>query len=46
MINMSLICKGKILLSLLMPSVMYLHFSMQEEEIREYTNAKCHVFTF
>ena len=27
-----------------MPSVMYLQFSMQKENIIEHTNAKCHVF--
>ena len=36
-----LVCKGKILLRIVMPSVIYLHFSMQEEGILEHSNAKC-----
>jgi hypothetical protein len=28
-----------------MASVMCLHLSMQEEDILEHTNAKCHVYT-
>ena len=36
---------AKILLSILMVSVMCLHFIMQEEDILEHTNAKCHVCT-
>ena len=36
------ICNMKILLSILMAIVMYLHFSMQEENIIEHTNAKYH----
>ena len=28
-----------------MASVMCLHFSMQEEDILEHTNAKCHLCT-
>ena len=38
-----LVCKGKKFPSVLMASVMYLHFSMQEEDIMEHTNAKCHL---
>ena len=34
--------QGEILLSSLMASVMCLHFSVQEEDIREDTNVKCH----
>ena len=29
-----------------MASVMYLHFNMQEKDIIEPTNGKCHVFIF
>ena len=36
-----LVCKGKIFLSLLMASAMGLHFSIQEEDTFEHTNAKC-----
>ena len=32
----------KDMFSILMASVMCLHFSMQEEDILEYTNGKCH----
>ena len=32
-------------LSLLMASIMQLHFSMQGEDILEYTNGKCHLCT-
>ena len=32
-------------LSLLMASVMCLHFNMQEEDILEHTNGKCHLCT-
>ena len=35
--------QGAILLSILMVSVVYLHFSMQEEDIIESTNVKCHL---
>ena len=31
------------LLSILMSNVMYLHFGMQEENVLEDTNAKCHL---
>jgi hypothetical protein len=35
--------QGNILFSLLMASVMRLHFSMQEEDVLEHTDGKCHV---
>ena len=38
-----LIGKGKIPLSVLMASVMSLHFSMQKEVILEHANGKCHL---
>ena len=38
-------CKSKKRFSILISIVMYLHFSMQEEDIIEHTNGKCHVFT-
>ena len=41
-----LICKGKILLSVLMASVECLHLGMQEEDIFERTNGQCHLYTF
>ena len=38
------ICKGKILFSILLASViMCLQFSMQEEDIIKHINGKCHV---
>ena len=37
--------QGKILLSILMASVMYLHPSMQEEDVLEHTNVKWHLCT-
>ena len=40
-----LVCEGKILLSILMTSVMYLQLSMQEKYIIEHTNATCHLCT-
>ena len=40
-----LIYKGKTTLSILMAIVMCLHFSSQEEDILEHTNAQCHVCT-
>ena len=40
-----MVCKGKILLSTLMASVMCMHFSMQEEHILEHINAKCYLCT-
>ena len=43
MIVLHLVCKGNILLSVLMVSVMCLHFSVQEEDIPEHTNGKCHL---
>ena len=39
------ICKGKIVLSVLMAGVMCLHFSMQDEDILEHNNGKCHLCT-
>jgi hypothetical protein len=38
-----LVCKGKIILSILMANVTCLTFSMQEEDIHENTNGKCHL---
>ena len=38
--------EGNILFSILMVSVMYLHCSMQEENILEHTNIKFHLCTF
>ena len=46
MIVLRLVCKGKILLSILMTHVMCLHKSMQEEDIIDRTNAKCHLSVF
>ena len=42
-----LICKGKILmLSILMANLVYVHFSMQEEEILENNvDVACHLYT-
>ena len=40
-----LVCKGKIVLSILMASVMCLHFCMQEEDILEHSNGKYHLCT-
>ena len=37
--------KGKIFLSVLMASVMFLRFRMQYEDILEHTNGKCHLCT-
>ena len=37
--------QGEDILSILMASVMCLHFSMQEEDILEHINAKCHLST-
>ena len=34
--------QGENLLSVLMASVTCLHFGMQEEDVLEYTNGKCH----
>ena len=45
MIVCVLVCKGKILLSMLMASVMCLQFSVQEEDVLEHTNPfKCHLY--
>ena len=33
------------ILGVLMVSAMYLHFSMQEEDILEHTNGECHLCT-
>ena len=41
-----LVCKGKLLLSILMASLMCLNFSMQEEESLEHTNAISFVYTY
>jgi hypothetical protein len=38
-------CKGYMWLSILMASVMCLHFSMREEDGLERTNVKCHLCT-
>ena len=35
--------RGKILLSTIMAGFMCLHFSMQEEDVLEHSNANCHV---
>jgi hypothetical protein len=40
-----LVCKGKILLSILMACVMCLLFGMQEADVLEHTNAICHLCT-
>ena len=45
MIVLSFSMQGKIILSILLASVMCLHFGMQEEDILERTNAKCHLCT-
>ena len=37
--------QGEDIFSILMASVMCLHYSMQEEYIIEYTNANCHLCT-
>ena len=37
--------RGEYYGAFLMPSVMRLHFSMQEEDILEHTNVKCHLST-
>ena len=37
--------KGKKIMSTLMESVMCLRFSMQEEDIFEHINDKCHLYT-
>ena len=39
MTGLCFVCKGKILLSILMASAMYLHFSTQEEDVLEHTKA-------
>ena len=45
MILMRFSMQGKKSLSILITSVMCLHFSMQEEEILEHNNAKCYLYT-
>jgi hypothetical protein len=45
MIVLHFICEGEIFLSVLMASVNYLDFSMQEEDILERINGKCHLCT-
>ena len=40
-----IVCKGKILLRVLIVSVVSLHFSMQGEDIFEHSNAKCSLCT-
>ena len=45
MIVFFLLCKGNILLSILVASGMCLHLSMQGEDILENVNAKCHLCT-
>jgi hypothetical protein len=42
MIVLHSVCKGKIKLSILMASVMFLHFGMQEEDTLEHNDTKCH----
>ena len=39
------VCKGHIWLSILMTSVVCLHFSMKEDDVLEHTNIKCHLCT-
>jgi hypothetical protein len=41
----NLVSKGKKKFSALMVILMYLYFSMQEEDIMKHTNAKCHLWT-
>jgi hypothetical protein len=36
-----LVCKGNLLLSIQMASIMYFQFSVQEEDNTEHTNGKC-----
>ena len=44
--TVGLVCKGgRILLSILMTCVIYLHSSMQEEHSLQNINAKCHLRT-
>ena len=38
--------EGRYYMNVLMASDMCLCFSIQEEDIIDHTNAKCHVFTF
>ena len=45
MIVLYISMQGKMILSILLASVMYLHFSVQEEDIIEHTNAKCRLCT-
>ena len=40
-----LICKGKFFFSILIARVMCLYFGVQEKDILEHTNAKCHMCT-
>ena len=42
----NVVCKGKIFLSILMPSVTCFHFSVQEEDKLWHSYAKCHLCTF
>ena len=37
--------RGKIFLSVLLASVMFLHINMQEQDILEHTNGNCHLCT-
>ena len=37
--------QGEIFLTVLIASATYFHFSMQEEDILEHTNGKCHLCT-
>ena len=39
------VCKGKVLLSIQLAKVVCLHINMQEEDILEHTNVKCHMCT-
>jgi hypothetical protein len=41
----TVLCKGKILSSVLMGCAMGLHFGMQEEDIFEHIDVKCHLCT-
>ena len=38
-----LVCKGKMLMNILMASVMCLPLSKQEEDVLDHTNVKCHL---
>ena len=42
--NLVFSMQGEHIWSILMASVMCLHLRMQEEDIREHTNDKCHLY--